>query len=200
MRDFHSSRSKAIDLPGCSSEKGNPFLCLMIHLLAESAAISVSLSILRRALFESLLRSSGMPLGWRELLRGLGGHETPGIGISRALEKVAQFGAKWAESAFMVSYSNNSASRKTSRPLKRSQGGKQRKQGQHQNSTSKNPNTQAALFSYSDPGCSVRPLLSPGAVPRPLLSSPFRPLWPSPYWPLWPSSACPSVPYANLVE
>ena len=127
MRDFHSSRSKAIDLPGCSSEKGNPFLCLMMHLLAESAAISVSLSILRRALFESLLRSSGMPLGWRELLRGFGGHETPGIGISRALEKVAQFGAKWAESAFMVSYSNNSASLKTSRPLKRSQGGKTKK-------------------------------------------------------------------------
>lgn len=39
------------------------------------------------------LSSSGIPRGYSEDLIGLGAFKTPGIGISMALEKVAQFGA-----------------------------------------------------------------------------------------------------------
>ena len=66
--------------------------------------------------------SEGIPFGNSSDLMGLGEFLTPGIGISLALEKVAQFGAQCSRSALKRSESKVFLCLKTHLPLNKSHG------------------------------------------------------------------------------
>ena len=83
-----------MEFPGCSNVKPFPDSAIFQHSSAARSAMIVSSRRRFNPFCESLANSSGIPSGCCSSLKGLGGFLTPGIGISRALEKVAQFGAK----------------------------------------------------------------------------------------------------------
>lgn len=74
--------------------------------------------------FDIFANSSGIPAGCPSSLKGLGGFFTPGIGISLALEKVAQLGAQCSNSDFSKSSCNSLRCLKMHLPLRMSQGSK----------------------------------------------------------------------------
>ena len=94
-------------LAGCSRVKYLPSKCAFMHFWAERSAMCMS-SCTYFFFDLSLIwfNSDGIPVGFDSSLKGRGGFKTWGMGISRALEKVAEFGAKCSKSA-----SSNSASR-----------------------------------------------------------------------------------------
>jgi len=114
--------------------KGERFaLFIRFDLMQSSAAIFAmreSQSSLARCFPLILCTSSGIPNGWAPDRTGRGAFGTPAMGISRALLKVAQFGAQCLNQASFNSRFNLSTSTKTSKPRSKSQGSKTEKQQQ----------------------------------------------------------------------
>ena len=122
IRRFQLGRCRAIEFPGCSRVK--PFSCspspnrswlidpqFRCHLPASSF------------LFWRAPQLRRDPLGIRLVPYWAGQFLTPRMGISLALLKVAQFGAKCDKSLSLTSPTSASLCLKTHLPLKRSQGG-----------------------------------------------------------------------------
>ena len=123
LESFFQDSSSLAKLPsGCSKLKYLPASRASKHFSADKSAIEVSDSSLDLCFLFILSSSPGIPLGWSKERSGRWALEAPWMGISRALLKVAQFGAKCANNASNNLESKNSASRKTSKPRSKSQG------------------------------------------------------------------------------
>ena len=119
LESFFQDSSSLAKLPsGCSKLKYLPASRASKHFSADKSAIEVSDSSLDLCFLFILSSSPGIPLGWSKERSGRGALEAPWMGISRALLKVAQFGAKCANNASNNLESKNSASRKNIKTTK----------------------------------------------------------------------------------
>ena len=97
-KSLQDSKSLAMEFFGCSRVKYFPVRLAFRQFKAAMLAMRVSKFNLRCFEAGRLATTVGIPSGKSELLRGTGGFFTPGIGFSRAREKVQQFGPQCCRS------------------------------------------------------------------------------------------------------
>ena len=111
-----------MEFRGCSKLKYLWERCDLIQSFAANSAISVSRFTFLLLAAGSFSKASGIPFGNRSFLNGFGENLTPGIGFSRAREKVEQFGAQCLMRVASNSRFKTALWVKTSRPLSKSHG------------------------------------------------------------------------------